>query len=621
MHNYLYLSTLCGALLAIGCGASEDTGGTAIDAAQTGDCIENETSCDGNSYLTCVGGEWEVTRQCIAQRCDANFGCVDCTPNQNYCDGNTVASCDASGNTSGVVEVCREGTNCENGTCRDLCADAVASRSYLGCEYWAVDLDNAVQANQVADGLFGCSLAKLLSPGVVEINDMRVCEINGGGTFADECDSDGTCPTGYTCVTEDMCALSADNAPFAIVVSNPQDFAITVTIEDGSGTTMNTAVPAHEVVSIYPGSLGFPNLGVTGTSLAPKGYKMTTTAPVVAYQFNPLDNENVFSNDGSLLIPQHAFDVEYYALTWHTLARRPEGRDFNGYLSVVGWMDGTEVTVTPSANVRASSTQPAIAANTPSVFTLNAFDVLNLEAVADGDLSGSRIQVTSANDATVGVFSGHEAVSILSANGTCCADHIEEMMLPTSTWGTEYAVARSFQRTDESDVLRIMAQTAGTVVTVSSGATCPTLGPGEFCEIDISQDVEISATEPIQIGHYLKSVIDGLGAGSGDPSLAIAVPIEQFRSEYDFLVPAEYDNQYISVVADSGAQVRLDGVDVQDQLAAVTNGSKVAGRIAVTPGQHDISCTGGCGLEVYGYSSAVSYLFAGGLDLEQIVID
>ncbi len=28
-----------------------------------------------------------------------------------------------------------------------------------------------------------------------------------------------------------------------------------------------------------------------------------------------------------------------------------------------------------------------------------------------------------------------------------------------------------------------------------------------------------------------------------------------------------------------------------------------------------------CGLEVYGYSSAVSYFFAGGLDLEQIVID
>jgi len=32
-------------------------------------------------------------------------------------------------------------------------------------------------------------------------------------------------------------------------------------------------------------------------------------------------------------------------------------------------------------------------------------------------------------------------------------------------------------------------------------------------------------------------------------------------------------------------------------------------------------CPDSCGIEVYGYSEAVSYLFAGGLDLEQIVID
>ena len=31
-------------------------------------------------------------------------------------------------------------------------------------------------------------------------------------------------------------------------------------------------------------------------------------------------------------------------------------------------------------------------------------------------------------------------------------------------------------------------------------------------------------------------------------------------------------------------------------------------------------CPAGCGVEVYGYSDAVSYMFAGGLDLKQIVI-
>ena len=41
----------------------------------------------------------------------------------------------------------------------------------------------------------------------------------------------------------------------------------------------------------------------------------------------------------------------------------------------------------------------------------------------------------------------------------------------------------------------------------------------------------------------------------------------------------------------------------------------------MNPGQHKISCPNGCGLLVYGYSDAVSYMFAGGLDLKKIVIN
>ena len=37
-----------------------------------------------------------------------------------------------------------------NGACVDACNDAAASRSYIACEYWAVDLDNAVVADQGA---------------------------------------------------------------------------------------------------------------------------------------------------------------------------------------------------------------------------------------------------------------------------------------------------------------------------------------------------------------------------------------------------------------------------------------------------------------------------------------
>ena len=161
----------------------------------------------------------------------------------------------------------------------------------------------------------------------------------------------------------------------------------------------------------------------------------------------------------------------------------------------------------------------------------------------------------------------------------------------------------------------------GTSVTITpaSGA-CAVLNAGEFCEIEIMGDVEITATEPIMVGHYLKSVIEGAG-GSGDPALAISVPIEQYRNSYVFLVPMQYDMQYISVVTPAGGTVRLDNTDVTGMLAPFGDGNFIAGRIPVQAGQHELLCGDSCGLEVYGYSDAVSYLFAGGLDLEQIVID
>ena len=57
------------------------------------------------------------------------------------------------------------------------------------------------------------------------------------------------------------------------------------------------------------------------------------------------------------------------------------------------------------------------------------------------------------------------------------------------------------------------------------------------------------------------------------------------------------DETHVGLVADLDAGVRLPA------------------------GRHRIECADGCGVEVGGYDDDVSYLFAGGLDLEQIVID
>lgn len=603
---------------AAACGADGENGNGNSDASVA--CVAESTQCDGSSFLVCRDNEWKVGDQCTAGVCNDLLGCIECTPGVNFCEGENVQACSDTGKVGGVVETCTGNAHCESGSCRDLCAEAETARSYLGCEYWAVDLDNAREV--VGEpSILGCILFDLTQPGVVLVDDVRVC--SDGNTVSGECDSDGGCPATFNCVTQDMCMLDAAGSPFAVVVSNPNAFEVTVNVANGSGTSVDSVLAGGEVKSIYPSDIGFADQSIDGSAVAAAAYRVQSTAPIVAYQFNPLDNENVFSNDGSLLIPRQTFDTDYYAMTQGGLERRPVNKDFNGYVAVVAWKDGTEVTVTPTGDVRAGQSQPAIASGVATVFTLNAFDVLSLESTGTSDLTGTQVQVTGGDMATVGVFAGHEAVSLAGATPACCADHIEEMMFPTSTWGKEFAIARSQQRVTETDLLRIMAQVPNTTVTISSSATCPVLAAGEFCEVDIDEDVEITSTEPILIGHYLRSVLaEGVDpAGSGDPSLAIAVPVEQFRSSYSFLVPMEYQEQYISIVAIMGNAVTLDGTDISAQLTAMGSNGRGAARIMVNPGQHSVECAGGCGVEVYGYSDAVSYFFAAGLDLEQIVID
>jgi hypothetical protein len=263
--------------------------------------------------------------------------------------------------------------------------------------------------------------------------------------------------------------------------------------------------------------------------------------------------------------------------------------------------------------------------------------VLQLEAAPpNGDLTGTHI--TSPNMMSFGVFSGHEATNFGETTppdathtaGPCCADHLEEMMFPSTTWGKEFAIARSQPRTNEPDMLRIVAQKAGTTVTFTpapASGTCGTLGAGEFCEVKIAGDTEVSASEPILVGHYLEASmwrdnpIFGVPTwlGEGDPSMAIAVPSEQYRRDYTVLVPSQYAKSYLSI--STGA---TGGVMVDNQMVTLTpfpgGGTHRAGRVMVSAGQHKITCADGCGITVYGYSDAVSFMFAGGLDLKPIVI-
>ncbi len=623
---------VCFALVAAACGPSSRHTGDDDTDAEMPECNVGTHRCNSSTYEVCSNGTWLTQEDCPVA-CNETLGCVLCSPGVNVCKDGDVHSCDPAGTVGGVVTACTGSNICQGGSCVDACADAAMKRSYTGCEYWAADLDNAVEVVGTPSGIFGCSLS---ATGSVQ-RTLSVCAM--GSSLAGLCDPPGnTCPSGFACTSKAVCVLDAQHSPFAIVVSNPQARAVDVTVTAGSGQTFTQSVAAGQVAALLPQQNGVPDASLDGTALEHKAYKVVSTLPIIAYQFNPLDNVNVFSNDASLLVPRAAFDIEYYAMSFATSNRRtpaPGNHNYHGFISIVASEPNTQIEVTPSAVVEASATQATIAAGTPTMFTLNAFDVLTLEAVAGGDLSGSKIRAVNSTT-TFGVFGGHEAMGFGESTppdathtaGPCCADHVEEMMFPTSTWGKTFAIARSQGRgSNEPDMLRIMAQKPGTMITFNPavpGASCANLGPGQFCQVKINVDTSIQSNEPVLIGHYLESAIwqdplFGGAVGEGDPSMAIAVPTEQYRTDYTVLVPSAYAKNFVTISAPSSGAVLVDGQPVT--MAPFAGGAYRANRTMVAAGQHKIQCPGTCGVEVYGYGDAVSYMFAGGLDLKQIVIN
>ncbi|HUS30548.1 MAG TPA: IgGFc-binding protein [Kofleriaceae bacterium] len=614
--------------------------------------------CNGSSYETCTGGQWMSALDCPAF-CDEVRGCVECQAGQTYCKGGNVWRCADDGTGGMQTQECTGINVCDAGSCVDACATAAVNKSYIGCDYFAVDLDNALETNGTSNG--SC-------PAGQTSEMLNVCFTQmGGGTVLGQCDpqDDGTaphtCPAGTTCQSKLVCATDAQHGAFAVVISNPQAKDAHVTITGPQGTQIMKTVTAGQVLPIpMQQGTGIPDQSVEGTGKFRKAYRIQSDIPIVAYQFNPLDNSSaVFSNDASLLIPSATYDTDYYVLTEPTLDRRNSSGGFKdpyyGFMTVVAWQDGTQIAVTPTAAIMPSQTQSAIAAGTTATFTLNAFEVLQLEASGSGDLTGTHI--TSPNMMSFGVFAGHEATTlddprVTSPNpskypaGPGYADHLEEMLFPSSTWGKSFAIARTKPRINETDILRIVAQMPGTNVSftpplAAPGApsatpgpvvgTCPALDAGKFCDVFIAGDVEITADKPILVGHMMESDSwignSGLIPGAtGDPSLAIATPTEQFRKEYTILVPAAYAENYVSIAAAATGGVTVERILPNPMSIPVTlatfpgGGTHRAARVPLSAGQYKITCADGCGIAVYGYSPQVSYMFAGGLDLKPIVI-
>lgn len=460
--------------------------------------------------------------------------------------------------------------------CVSACSPGILGESYIGCDYYPTITGNPVNN----DFNFAVAISNASS-------DMAHVHIDGGALVG---------------------PMDVDIAPNTVSVQKLPWVADLKLCESHDPFASDCTV----------GGIPTAAMSVKG------GYHLVSNRPVTVYQFNSYDYqinsgaEFSFTNDASLLQPTNVWRSQYFAAAWQNLAGINPSE-----LAVTAMTDGTVVTITTKANTDAGGNAPAFVAGVPQMVTLNAGDVLEI-ASQTGDLTGSQIVSSS----PVQVISGHYCADV--PDGVAACDHMEESMFGVDTLGKSYIVnppAVTTEPTGKAQVIRIIGTAPNTTLTYEPpqpGAPTTIANAGDVAEISGTVGTfQITSSEKILVAQYMEGQ-DADGAGTGDPAMALAVPVEQFRNDYLFMAPVSYESNYVDIVAPSDATVTLDGTVVGGFTAIGTTGYSLARVLSLTAGPggdgaHHITGDKPFGIQVYGYGQYTSYWYPGGLNLTSII--
>jgi hypothetical protein len=497
--------------------------------------------CVGATAAHCDGGRTLSVLDCAAEAEDgvcADGKCVACRPGQVRCDGDAMLRCRFDGSEFEVVDHCVLPAVCSASGCRDLCGDAVAERSYLGCTYFPV-----LPINSELDPAF---------------------------------------------------------AP-AVVVGNPQLVAAHITLSRAGQELSSLAVlPGSAAALPLPREPRLQERGMS-TLLRDMAFMLVSDVPVVAQQWNPLefkgqclDDQGAarscgsVTNDASLLVPAEALwrvdePLHFLVATRPTFALRDvkdvsDGR--SGFVLIVGASPRrarVEIEVQSHTEASADGAEDSLAALVPGdVLTveLGQGDVLQLLSAASApcegpstaiqnglracvpapgyDLTGTEIRA----DAPITVIAGHDCTNVPFDRPAC--DHLEESLTPTDTWGVQSVVPRPRGSAEVPFLVQVISADDGNEVVFDPEDIEPvTLSRGEAHSFESTRSVSVRGTGRLSVMQYLEG--QGESAERGDPSMTYVVPPAQWRGDYTFLTPSTYARTYATFVGRAGTVLELDG--------------------------------------------------------------
>lgn len=359
------------------------------------------------------------------------------------------------------------------------------------------------------------------------------------------------------------------------------------------------------------------SIRIDGSGVSSKGIRVRSTGDVAVFGFN----KHEYSADGFLALPEDALGTSYYAIT-----DDPSDSQYPAQLTIVSTQECV-------VSIHLSSGPVQYRGRTYErgdviTETVKA-DQYTVQVQGDVDFSGTRVEANR----RVAVFSGNVRGTVrpLDHNVT---DHVEDHLVmqlpPLTAWGKTFVIVPLPERVG-GDYIKIVAAEDDTKVLFSHGKTV-NLQEGEIYSLLLpSREYHsITSTRAIQVAQFGRTQY---GPDSGDATMILIPPLEQYKDEYQVNTPdssfGSYINYALIVVRSgdrnnltwNGKQITSFGADTWEYWSDVPGlvPSLLATRVRLgSSALHVFQCALSCSIIMYGYSDKESYGFPAGMNVDII---
>jgi len=447
----------------------------------------------------------------------------------------------------------------------ETCEDALLAASSMGCEFFAVELDN-----------FG-----------------------GGGTYA------------------------------IVAANVQTDTVADVAVETYDGAVWTAVAPAEQIAAMDAFVFVVGGTPIAGSGIDRTAYRVTSSVPIAAYQFNsysaiatsdaslllPTSAWDTLHRVASL----ERVDMDPFVWTSYFAVVAAHPDTALEIIATDDWLAGTGVsaamdgeTVMLDLDV-AQVAQVAMSTDGPRDPTGTRIDSGDVPVAVFGGTSCSIILDQETFGACDHLEEQLPGVRLWGETFVAARAPVRSMS-PTAEASLWQIVA-----SEDATSVEITADAAVTGIPVGPVV----LDAGEQVRFmvrgpaDQPGDFYVESDNPVLLVNYTLSgdeLFDEFGNGSpGDPSMILLPPVEQYLPRYVVLVPAGWDQDVMTIVRPDGAGVMLDGVPVGDDVFYAVGPTHEVGRVVVADGLHRIEADVGVAITIVGYRSDDSYAYAGGI--------